>query len=106
MRTDLIQQHYANSYGVRVKLNSMTQTLLSSGLFKRVGWYNRTNDTMIETSLSSNEMGIKDPAYICVVGAKSLDEILLAYREGKRTLRKMDKMPHFVREVVGQELME
>lgn len=101
MRTDLIQQHYATTYGVNLKLATMTQTLLSSGLFKRVGWYNRLHDTMIETSLSSNDMGIKDNAYVCVVGAKSLDEIISAYREGKRTLRQIGKMPSFVREAVS-----
>lgn len=79
----------------------MTQTLLSSGLFKRAGWYNRNTDSLIETSLSSNEMGIKDSAYVCVVEAKSLDEIVENYRDGKRTLRQIGKMPCFVRQAVS-----
>lgn len=103
MRTDLIQQHYANAYGEQVHLGTMTQALLSSGLFKRAGWYNRVHDEMIETTLSSTEMGIKDPAYVCVVEAKPLEEILATYRERKHPLRKMSKMPHFVREAIAQD---
>jgi phosphomevalonate kinase len=104
MRTDLIQQHYANTYGDNLKLASMTQTLLSSGLFKRAGWYNRVHDEMIETTLSSNQMGIKDPAYVCVVEAKSLDEVVAGFRDGRRTLRKINKMPSFVRDAVEESL--
>ena len=106
IRTDLIKQHYANSYGEELNLASMTQALLSSGLFKRVGWYNRNDDSMIESSLSSTQLGIKNAAYVCVVKAKTLDEILSAYIEGKRTLRAMDKMPAFVRQAYSAGVQE
>ena len=106
MRADLIHQHYTSTHEREwVSRAAMTQTLLASGMFKRVGWYNRNDDTMLETTLSSKALGIKNAAYVCVIDTKSLDEILSAFREGKRTIRTLGKMPVFVREAfcVGDE---
>lgn len=101
-RTDNLQSHLRTTYGNAPRLADMTQTLLYSGLFKRVGWYDRVEDTMMRTSKTSKELGLHSARYICVVDAKSKDEIIDKYLEGKSTLRRLESMPAFVRQMVEE----
>tara|TARA_R100000231_G_scaffold55971_1_gene46610 strand:- start:538 stop:924 length:387 start_codon:yes stop_codon:yes gene_type:complete len=103
-RTDFIREHIMTTHGTAPSLANMTQALLSSGLFKRVGWYDRINDTLMRTEKSSKQLGIKNARYVCVVDTKSLDEIIDAYVSGKKTIRSLDRMPTFVRHAVRSAL--
>lgn len=102
MRTDLIHQHYTNTYGNAPRLANMTQALLASGLFKRVGWYDRTDGVMFPTSQSSKDLGLNSQRWVCVVNVRPLDEVIDTYLSGKKTLRRLDKMPAFVRNAVKE----
>ena len=101
MRTDRIHQHYLNTYGDAPRLSNMTQSLLMSGLFNRVGWYHRTDDSLILTSKSSAQLGLHSRWWVCVVEAKPLDEIVEKFINGKDGLRKIANMPSFVRQAVS-----
>lgn len=101
MRTDMIHQHYRSTYGDAPRLSNMTQTLLNSGLFNRVGWYDRNTDTLLTTTKSSNQMGISASQWVCVVEAKPLDEIVATFVSGKSGRRSIGNMPSFVRQAVS-----
>ena len=101
-RTDRIHEYYGLTYGTlkMPRLANMTQSLLSSGLFKRVGWYDRSENELMRTSLSSKELGLNSRRWVCVVDVKNMDEIIDKYISGKKTLRRLENMPSFVREAV------
>lgn len=101
-RTDEIHHYYTNTYGNAPRPANMTQALLSSGLFKRVGWFDRTANEMHRTSLSSKDLGLNSRRWVCVVDVKNMDEIIDNYLSGKRTLRRLEKMPSFVRDAVKE----
>ncbi len=103
-RTDNLQAFLQTTYGhaSAPRLADMTQTLLYSGLFKRVGWYDRVDNTMLRSSKTSKELGLHSARYICVVDAKTKDEIIDKYLEGKSTLRRLESMPAFVRQMVKE----
>jgi len=103
MRTDLIHQHYASTYGNAPRLANMTQSLISSGLFKRVGWYDRLEDLVLRTEKSSKQLGLHSARFVCVVKAKPLEEIIDKYISGEKTpLRRLERMPAFVRSAVKE----
>ncbi len=99
-RTDDIHDYYTETYGNAPRLANMTQALLSSGLFKRVGWFDRSENELMRTSMSSKDLGLNSRRWVCVVDARSLDEVIDKFVSGKRTLRRLDKMPSFVRDAV------
>ena len=101
-RTDNLLQWYASSHGDTPRLANMTQSLISSGLFKRVGWYDRIDDVMMRTNQSSRDLGLNSARYICVVDVKSLDEIIDKYINNKSTLRTLSSMPSFVKDAVKE----
>jgi len=103
MRTDRIHEAYETTYGNPPRLANMTQTLLSSGLFKRVGWYDRVDDLVMRTEKSSKQLGLHSARYVCVVQTKTMEEIIEKYIGGKTTpLRRLESMPAFVRYAVKE----
>lgn len=101
MRTDMIHQHYRNTYGDAPRLSNMTQSLLRSGLFNRVGWFDRNTNEMVSSTKSSVQLGISASQWVCVVEAKPIDEIVSNFVNGKRSLRAINNMPSFVRQAVS-----
>ena len=101
-RTDEIHDYYTDTYGNAPRPANMTQALLSSGLFKRVGWFDRSNGEMHRTSQSSKDLGLNSRRWVCVVDVRPLDEVIETYLSGKKTLRVLDKMPSFVRDAVKE----
>lgn len=101
-RTDEIYNYYTDTYGNAPRPANMTQALLSSGLFKRVGWFDRSKDEMFRTPLSSKDLGLNSRRWICVVDVRPLDEVIESYLSGKKTLRVLEKMPSFVRDAVKE----
>ena len=105
MRTDKIHQHYINTYDDLPRMADMTQRLLKSGLFKRVGWTNRKTGEFTETSLGIKDLirsGVVNSNLVCVVQSKSLDEIIESYIQNKSTLRKLSRQPSFVKAAVKE----
>ena len=105
MRTDKIHQHYTNTYDDLPRLADMTQRLLKSGLFKRVGWENRKTGEFTATSLGIKDLariGLVNSNLVCVVESKTLDEIIDSYLQNKSTLRKLSRQPSFVKAAVKE----
>ena len=105
MRTDKIHQHYINTYRDCPHLAAMTQRLLKSGLFKRVGWANRKTGEFTETTMSIKELvrtGVVNSNLVCVVASKSIDEIIESYLSNKSTLRTLSRQPSFVKAAVKE----
>lgn len=101
-RTDEIHNYYNDTYGNAPRPANMTQALLSSGLFKRVGWFDRTTNELTRTTMSSKDLGLNSRRWVCVVDVRSLDEVIENYLSGKKTLRRLEKMPSFVRDAVKE----
>lgn len=101
-RTDDIHEWYSTTHGDAPRLANMTQALLSSGLFKRVGWFDRQENELMETSLSSKDLGLNSRRWVCVVKTKTLDEVIDKYVSGKSTLRRLSSMPSFVKDAVKE----
>ena len=102
VRTDMIQEYLRVTYNTSHTLNTMTQQLLNCGLFRRVGWFDRTNDEYTWTTKSSKQLGLHSSKWVCVIEPKYLEEIIEPYVHNKNTLRVLDKMPHFVRKAVAE----
>lgn len=105
MRTDKIHQHYANTYEDIPRLADMTQRLLKSGLFKRVGWENTKTGDFTETSLGIKDLvrsGAVNSNLVCVVESKRIEEIIESYINNKSTLRKLSRQPAFVKAAVKE----
>ncbi len=107
MRTDKIHQHYTNTYDDTPRLADMTQRLLKSGLFKRVGWENTKTGDFTETSLGIKDLvrsGVPNSNLVCVVQSKRIEEIIGSYISKKSTLRKLSRQPAFVKVAVKEAL--
>tara|TARA_R110001592_G_scaffold194293_1_gene441778 strand:+ start:1808 stop:2215 length:408 start_codon:yes stop_codon:yes gene_type:complete len=105
MRTDKIHQHYINTYDDLPRMADMTQRLLKSGLFKRVGWENRKTGEFTETSLGVKDLvriGLVNSNLVCVVASKPIEEIIDSYMNNKSTLRKLSRQPSFVKAAVKE----
>jgi len=102
-RCDDIHTFYSSTYGNAPRQANMTQALLSSGLFKRVGWYDRSENELMRTPLSSKDLGLNSRRWVCVVDVKNMDEIIDKYISGKKTLRRLENMPSFVRNAIKEE---
>lgn len=101
-RTDHIREWYDKNHGNAPRQANMTQAMLSSGLFKRVGWYDRREESFMRTTLSSRDLNLNSARYICVVDTKTLDEIIDKYISGKSTVRSLASMPAFVKDAVKE----
>jgi len=111
MTTSTIHQHYSAVYGNESipKQQTLTQVLLNSRMFRRVGWYNEvTKQTYPFTgSISALKQwkGVPSTNLVCVLEARTMDEITAPYLDPTRSpIRRLDRMPKFVREYVKEAL--
>jgi len=78
-------------------------------MFRRVGWYNEvTKQTYPFTgSISALKQwkGVPSTNLVCVLEARTMDEITAPYLDPTRSpIRRLDRMPKFVREYVKEAL--
>jgi|14_taG_2_1085336.scaffolds.fasta_scaffold00434_14 hypothetical protein len=104
MTTTSIHKHLTNVYGVRdiPKQQTLTQVLLQSRMFKRVGWFNEsTNQTHPFTgsmSALNRATGIPSTNLVCILEARTMEEVCKPYLDPTASpLRRLDRMPAFVR---------
>lgn len=101
MRADTLYNHLQAMYGddaVRSQ-QTMTQTLIRSGLFRRVSWLNTKTGKEHITSLPFSSLeGIPSTNLVVVLEARKMEEICEPYLDPTRSpLRRLDRMPAFVR---------
>jgi len=111
MTTSTIHQHYSAVYGHESipKQQTLTQVLLNSRMFRRVGWFNEsTNQTYPFTgsmSALNQSTGIPSTNLVCILEARTIEEISAPYLDPSRSpIRRLDRMPKFVREYVKEAL--
>ncbi len=109
MTTSTIYQHYKTVYGNEAlpKQQTMTQILLYSRLFKRVGWYNESSGETYATTGSIKDLnaktGVPSTNLVCIIEARTIEEISAPYLDPSRSpIRRLDRMPKFVREYVKE----
>ena len=107
MTTTSIHNHLTSVYGVRdiPKQQTLTQVLLNSRMFRRVGWYNEaTKQTYPFTgSISALKQWKSIPStnLVCILEARTMEEVCEPYLDPARSpIRRLDRMPAFVRRQV------
>ena len=107
MSTRTIASHYNQMYGEgSLPIQSvMTQILLNSRMFTRVGWVNKDDETRYYAHTGSVDslrvQGVPNTNLVCVIEARTIEQIAKPYLDPTCSpLRRLDRMPRVVREYV------
>lgn len=110
MATDDIYAWYRQEYGNGHKCGITTQRQMTliikgCGMMRKIGWRHNKhgfiNSDVPASMLQS--FGFPVTGSCSVWEAKTIDEITKPYLEGKHTLRRLDRMPKFIRKIVEEK---